>query len=1350
MKRLHNWFTTVLLAGYYSGIWGRSMKKLNYVLALAILLLLTVASVVARENQTESQADPCLVYGSMERPQQEVQLFTLDLRQNAARRLGTAMLKAHVPGLAVHPVTKELYALVVNQTGAKATALARIDLETGMIAWSGQTGLDRLEGLSFRPTDTTLWAWSQKHGLIRLDPATAAVEFVQASNLQVSALAWDPAGDILYLAGNRSLWAYEAASQRFRLVTQSLPVSIGGLAMRGDGQLLITAAHPKALTEGLELLVFDPALGAVAATLWAPAMPVDPGPPKDENAARIEALTWPLACGNPSPGGEAELIQDIQIDKLAVCVGDTIHIQVETVHPEGGDNPVLVSINGLPGNDQIWQLDGAYGPRLINVSAWTAEGYADRESRSVEALDCGPGQPFASLFIGMSPFHPYVVDLLIANADEIAPQGAQYQWEFGDGVTANTDVPFISHSYEPALPPNQEYVSFVAEVTVQLPDGTALQTQETVTIWNEYAANRERGLIQPPVTYQPELIQSGPLWQGEYTLRNLEQEPITLTGRQLELQPCDPASDPVVLPWETLSLSLGPGEELTAPLELEAAAVPADSCGVVLHLVGQAALDRRVGVDLYFQLIRNPMLKQPESDQATLAFLNDIAAQGLVPDPDYITDEDLYRLAQEGRVVIPSSTGQVVTAARSRMEAAPALIEALEDCDGDSGTPNPIGCRCDRGDLPPPNLPGNVGEITCQATEVFDRYPPHLPNALKGDVVLVGGCGVVGEMLKILRQRYVHTGIMTKNYVEIAHSTSTDRRAANEAHLNYLPSPHIEARVLRYGWPGAIRADVGSAFSRLELPDPDGDIYALSDFGTEPAGCPGTIVPPLVVKPPPALAQSVRPKLQEAADIAREHSTPIDQWTANDKTGTGNYRFYAYSDGAIALNPGYDHPAGESSTVCSVFVWQVLREAGATLEGFSLEGPDRSKAWDLDPSHDGLYLYSEADRRSGGQLMWDYAHDQVMKESWFDPLYDVIADGIANQLVNCFARDQCDFWDIYHQDWKNPGDGRSVSPDNILLWDPPPEGVYGYSERLVYRSGGWERVYRWAPSAGTGSVTGVVNFKNQPMADASVILEAAGGLETVSGPDGRFRFLAVPAGTYGIQAQKQLPAVFLSSRGQSVTVVADGTAAVVLDLLPPAEDLRQVRFQDDLLLDSHYYAFSYRDTEIDPGCFTYTKRTRYGHVTDGEGELVIQVDKYWTQEDNFWWQYCLGDSCLKLEGTGWYDNGEIQEENGVKLEIHGKLDSPGMWGGTDEETRNLYLAPGESQSIGFYLEMKDWCWPPMSPWPVYELDYATVKLKLTNTVQNYWTAAPASRTISQTLYMLYMPIIQRSSPAEGP
>jgi hypothetical protein len=1274
------------------------MKRINRIHWLSLLGALILAGTWAlasdgagghdaiTENSGEQQQtdNPCLVFGSLALPRHNAQLFAIDPKASATQLVGEAIASTDVSGLAVHPHTLEVYALQVRQRGAKTTSLMRLDKSSGALDLIGPISLEHVEGLSFRPGDASLWAWWRDHGLIQIDPVTANVQLIEAADLPVSALAWDPEGDVLYLAGNRSLWTYVERFAGFRLLHEPLPVLVGGMAIRRDGQLLLSAANTG--TTGLDLLVFDPASGQVVTTFGVPALPIDSGRARDRTAAFVKSLSWPMACGNASPGGPAELIQNVELDPPALCSGDSSLVRVETSHPEGDKNPVLVNINGLAGAERSLQFEGLPGPRLVNVSASTAEGYVDGGTWEVEVIDCGPVQPVARLSVGMNPYHPYLVDFLVDNAVDVAPEGTQYEWDFGDGLTETTSVPFVSHSYKEALLPERERVSFQAAVTLRLPDGTSLQAPKTVSIWNAYAGSRKHGLIQPLLTYDPELISSDAQLVGKYTLRNLEEAPIVFTRRRVDLQPCDPELDPDPASWEAISLMIEPGAALEDSLVLDAALVPEHVCSVELHLAGEFGPVDRVAADLYFEIKRDPLSFAQVTDPATLATLADVVERGLVEDPDLISDEELYQLSHAGMVEMPLPGVSAAAPAQG-------LTEEPPDCETD---PLQIGCPCERGDVPD-DPSGSVGDISCQATEVFASFPAHLPNALKGDVILVGGCGFVGELLSVLDQEYVHTGIMTRNYTEIAHSTSTEARADN--HLVW--PPHIDPAVLRYGWPGVIRSDVDAAFSAVHLEDNYGDEYVLTDFNAEPARCPGMeIVPPLVVKPPPDQAAAVRPLLWNAADLAREMATPVDAWNSpdHDQWGTGNYRFFAYTDATIVDDSSFNYPGDEPATVCSAFVWHVLKSAGANLEGPGLEPVEMADDW----SHggvDGLYHYPADKRLEAGRSMWDNVHEAVMEMSLFDPLFDVVADGIANQLVNCFASDQCDNEDTAHRDWEeNPGDGTTVSPDNILLWDPPTDedgdgvidyGVYGHSERLVLRSGGYKRLYRWAPSEGTGTVAGQVFYQDgTPAPGATVILD---GRETVSGPGGQYEFLAVPAGAYVVEAQKQ-DETFLSA-SEPVTALADQKVKVDLVLLPPADEFRLVRA-------TGIYALV--DQEVVPViCIPQVQ------FTGGDIDLACRVDPYDPPDSTYEtvdWYESLGDTDLSLEMRCF-----LLPENKVKVLIYSDLD------GQDGAIQHKTLLPGESYTFETVnLSSKDkWAW--CGSW----WDKAGFDITISNEVQEY-------------------------------
>jgi hypothetical protein len=199
-----------------------------------------------------------------------------------------------------------------------------------------------------------------------------------------------------------------------------------------------------------------------------------------------------------------------------------------------------------------------------------------------------------------------------------------------------------------------------------------------------------------------------------------------------------------------------------------------------------------------------------------------------------------------------------------------------------------------------------------------------------------------------------------------------------------------------------------------------------------------------------------------------------------------------------------------------------------------------------------------------------------------------MADDIANQMTNCFAADYCNTFAKDFAAWKNPSVGRAVSPENILFWDAPPFGVYGYNEPLVYRTGRYHLVYRWLPTVGTGTVRGRVFSESAPVNHATV---------TLIGPDlvqqttasGEFEFLAVPAGRYEVEATKWIDSVLHSDR-KPVTVAADQITTVDLNLQPPPNWFRLVTIDgwmfildDEWEQDDETGTFDfYRTARLDP------------------------------------------------------------------------------------------------------------------------------------------------------------------------
>jgi hypothetical protein len=288
---------------------------------------------------------------------------------------------------------------------------------------------------------------------------------------------------------------------------------------------------------------------------------------------------------------------------------------------------------------------------------------------------------------------------------------------------------------------------------------------------------------------------------------------------------------------------------------------------------------------------------------------------------------------------------------------------------------------------------------------------------------------------------------------------------------------------MRYGFPGVLTETVQAAYfegtDATYVPPPplrpfvpEKTYRIINSFNNDLAQCPGDegLTFPTVIN---ARAGSSREGLLAIAARAR-----------NIK---GHYRFYGYSDGAISqlatFNEPYETPPLQA-TVCSTFIWTAAKQAGLTLEGLPEFGE-----WGFLPDGqtlDGHYFYPAAQRRAAARALYSNIYNEAMDEGGrFGRLLTDAPDDIGNQLANCFTDDDCSEDAKDHDDWKSTGDGRTVSPDNLLLWDAP----YGHNEPLVMRTGTYLRKYRWAPQPGSGSVqVRVLDHEGNPVPNARVTL----------------------------------------------------------------------------------------------------------------------------------------------------------------------------------------------------------------------------------------------------------------------
>lgn len=726
-----------------------------------------------------------------------------------------------------------------------------------------------------------------------------------------------------------------------------------------------------------------------------------------------------------------------------------------------------------------------------------------------------------------------------------------YGWNLG-GVSMSSARPSLQHDFGNRLDPSRPYTIFHVTLTVQAPGVPVRVIRRSVSILNPWYQSRQRGILQPPVDEcDLSLRHLGGQFTASFSVRNPEARDLRLTSMQLELmssqgpRPFDPQ------PAIGRDLLLKGHASTRINVALANAQIPRDADMVALHYKGAAPDGMPVEVSVYFDVPQHASASR-HVNPAAQALLTELGSSGLVANPCVITMHEVLSLAERGvlraaeggspRRRLPDALEHALR--RAPRKDAPPVAQALH-VEPDA----PVeGAECK-----PWNLPGNIPTgMQCIPTEkkVFMQMPARFINANKGDIVLNPGDGsLVSRILLSMSppQGYSHSGIMTRNYDEITHSTASQERLVNP---DYIDSDGFDPNALRYAWPGVITQTVDAAVNGEELADPvTGKKYKICDFGTlegkmNPGGEGFQLVPAAVIKPL-ADTPDLRQTLNAIADFAAQQA------------GKSHYRFFCYTDPTLVDRDMAPASAGWAAntypTVCSSFVWHAIRQAKVPMEGGVLEQKDLELGAQIVPSTpDGLYLYQEAERLAAAEMLFDKVHEMMLENTgWMGEAMTDAADDTANQILNAFASDWSDTDAKDSEQWRHPGDSYAVSPANLAFYDAP---LYGAEMKtLLYRPARWEEVtiHVWQSVLHYGSVTGVVRYQGQPMDGARVELNQNNFVYTKDG--GTFRLDDVPAGLALLQVSHGELA-----KEQSVIVPADQDIDTTVDLQPPSHLFRRV------------------------------------------------------------------------------------------------------------------------------------------------------------------------------------------------
>ena len=259
--------------------------------------------------------------------------------------------------------------------------------------------------------------------------------------------------------------------------------------------------------------------------------------------------------------GVSELIERVEITRMPyptaasppvagqICSGDVVRVKVT---PKLG--PITqIDIDGYPGDTRYLQFNGRIETLDIVVTASVLGRGQDVVREEIEIGDCvTPDVP--TLRVQPSLYVPFAVDFVVVNHAALAGW-QEFHWDFGDGESEVTHVPYVQHSYEAATDGQQAHESF--EVTLANGDESIpgrLVRKHRVSILDYTRIALEKGIVQPRAWATAPLLEADGKWVAEFRIRNTRGEPFVLTHATESQQPCADQASPILTPMSVADI----------------------------------------------------------------------------------------------------------------------------------------------------------------------------------------------------------------------------------------------------------------------------------------------------------------------------------------------------------------------------------------------------------------------------------------------------------------------------------------------------------------------------------------------------------------------------------------------------------------------------------------------------------------------------------------------------------------------------------------------------------------------------------------------------------------------------
>ncbi len=149
-------------------------------------------------SQATDQCD--YIYGVHDGGLNDSQLLRYS-EQSGLELLGQSLKKYDIEALDISR-DRKLYGASGDNTEKKGY-LYTFDMDNGdILSENPIKGCNELDGISFNPSDSSLWGWDQDQGLVKITNNTCTTVFPNENGFEVEDLSWDNVGKTIYFAYN--------------------------------------------------------------------------------------------------------------------------------------------------------------------------------------------------------------------------------------------------------------------------------------------------------------------------------------------------------------------------------------------------------------------------------------------------------------------------------------------------------------------------------------------------------------------------------------------------------------------------------------------------------------------------------------------------------------------------------------------------------------------------------------------------------------------------------------------------------------------------------------------------------------------------------------------------------------------------------------------------------------------------------------------------------------------------------------------------------------------------------------------------------------------------------------------